>query len=484
MGKGKNHHKGWHTTRKERISYYVGTGAIYGQYALVGGCLSVFLIMSGIDMAAVAVILLIMKGFDAVNDLMVGYIVDRINPHNHPKLARFVGEGQYMPWMRLCTFMLPVAGVLLYLMPSGLNQPGKLIWFALFYLAVDITYTLVDVPGNALITTITGNVEERNSMIGVRIFPTMVFQLIVTVVPTILFSENVGLPMGLSVAAVLIFMALCTIPLIRNVKEHNADEIVENEEYSTRDMLTYLKKNKYLAVLYSGVIIRLICGTGSAVSLFVCFYLFHSTLFSLIYTVCALVPMVLITVITPKILKKIDSGTLLIAVSVIGIFTCAALYFAGYSNPTLHIIIYVINVIPGTFMTVLLGFMCPNCVEYGKYKSGIDGTGISFAVNTFSIKVGGAIASSLGIAMLGLFGWISVEAESFAQLAEMNVMQTQTALNGLWFVNAGMPLIGTVIGAVIWFFYRLKDKDVAVMIRCNEGEITREEAEAQMSRKY
>ena len=41
-----------------------------------------------------------------------------------------------------------------------------------------------------------------------------------------------------------------------------------------------------------------------------------------------------------------------------------------------------------------------------------------------------------------------------------------------------------VIAMVIWSFYKLNDKDVQIMAKCNAGEITKEEAEQQLSRKY
>lgn len=478
--------KGWVTTKKERTSYIFGIGSVYGQYALLSGAtLSTFLMMSGMDMGTVAVVLLIVKCLDAFDDLVIGFIVDKINPHNHPKLKKIVGKGQYMPWMRLCTFTLPVSGILLYLMPKDFNEILKIIWLFIFYLAVDITYTLVDVPGNALITTITPVIEERNAILGVKIFPMMLFALAGGIIPNILYSEKVGIPMGISVALVTLLMSLFAVPMLKNVKEHNACEKSEEENYTVKEMLIYLKKNKYLTIFYIGLIIRLVTGTGAALGLFVSFYLFHSSLFSLVYTAAGLLPVIIITVMTPWILKKFDSGAVLKAVSIFGIFSALALFIAGYENPVLHVIIFVVNVIPGTFMTVVVGFICPNIVEYGKYKSGIDGTGIAFAVNSFSIKVGGAIASSLGIALLGLFGWINVQAESFAELAAMNVTQTEAALHGLWLINAGVPLIGNIICTILWVTsYRLKDKDVRIMIQCNEGNITKEEAQAQMSRQY
>ncbi|HHW49253.1 MAG TPA: hypothetical protein GXX14_11660, partial [Clostridiaceae bacterium] len=44
--------------------------------------------------------------------------------------------------------------------------------------------------------------------------------------------------------------------------------------------------------------------------------------------------------------------------------------------------------------------------------------------------------------------------------------------------------IGVLLGVAVMCFYKLKDKDVELMVRCNAGEITREECEAQLSGEY
>ncbi len=485
MKKMANKQEGWITTRKERVSYIFAKGAYYGQYSLVTGTiLTTFLMMIGMDMAAVAVVLLIIKVIDAADDLFIGYIIDKVNPHRYPKLAKLVGTGHYMPWIRMTSFLLPLAGILLYMMPRGMNDILKLTWFSVFYLAVDIAYTLVDVPGNAMITTLTPNMEERYHIQGVGIYP-MLLATLVNMLPTVMISEQVGMSISIAVTLIIIVHMLASIPLVKNGKEYNLNSAQEEEKnYTIKEMWQYLKHNKYLALYYSSLIIRLVFGTSGAVTLFVCFYLFHNTLFSLIYALCSLPPMVIITAIAPSILKKVDSGKLFLGTSIIGIFSGILLYVAGHGNPALHLAIYFVNMIIGMAITVMLGFMCPNIVEYGKYKSGIDGTGAAFAVHSFAIKLGGAISSSLGIAILGLFGWVTVEAESFADLAAMNVTQTDTALWGLWFVNAGVPLIGAILATVLLFFYKLRDKDVKVMIAYNRGDITKEEAETRMSRKY
>jgi Na+/melibiose symporter-like transporter len=78
--------------------------------------------------------------------------------------------------------------------------------------------------------------------------------------------------------------------------------------------------------------------------------------------------------------------------------------------------------------------------------------------------------------LLGFFGWKEVNAESFKDLAEQNVVQSDFTLNGLWFIFVMIPTIGLIFAGIIWHFYKLKDEDVKVMIDCNNGKITREEA--------
>ena len=47
----------------------------------------------------------------------------------------------------------------------------------------------------------------------------------------------------------------------------------------------------------------------------------------------------------------------------------------------------------------------------------------------------------------------------------------------LWLIFMLIPAIGGLLAYIVWLFYDLKDKDVQVMIDCNTGKITEEEAE-------
>ena len=78
-----------------------------------------------------------------------------------------------------------------------------------------------------------------------------------------------------------------------------------------------------------------------------------------------------------------------------------------------------------------------------------------------------------------------VEANSIADLAASGVVQTQQAITEMYLVTTLPGIISTAIAyTLLLCFYKLRSKDVAVMAKCNAGELTREQAESMLSRKY
>ena len=67
----------------------------------------------------------------------------------------------------------------------------------------------------------------------------------------------------------------------------------------------------------------------------------------------------------------------------------------------------------------------------------------------------------------------------------MQVVQTREALMNVHLAGTVPVLISGGASIILLLcFYKLRTKDVAVMARYNAGEITREECDAQLSRKY
>ena len=197
-----------------------------------------------------------------------------------------------------------------------------------------------------------------------------------------------------------------------------------------------------------------------------------------------MLPIVVLAVLIPKMIQRIDKFKLYYWGCVLSTVIGAAIYLVGYERKTLFILLSVLRGIPLAFPAFLIFMFTPDCAEYGKFKSGTDAKGITFAVQTFSAKLTSSVSTPLGLALIGLFGFQSYKASSFAELTEMGAAQTPGALNGLWLTYALFPLVGGIIQAVLLWFYKLNDKDVQIMSDCNAGLISREEAEKSLSREY
>ena len=463
------------TTKKERLSYwtyFIGQNIYYN---ITAAFISTYLAMQGIDLAKVAIVLLIVKIWDAVNDPIFGYIFDKV---------KFKSGQKSLPWLRLATLLIPVVTIILFSIPSGLSELGKLVWFGVAYVLWDTVYTLTDVPAYAMLNTMTDNLQERNTLLSVnRVFSGGGVVIYGVVLP-LLVSEQVGMSASLAVAIMAIFSALTMVPLSVNCKERNYKPEEEDENFTFRQMFSYLKSNKYLLIYYGGYMATDALKTFNAVMLFVSFYLFGNSLYSIVLNILNMVPGVFAAMLMPTILKKFDKFKTLFWCNIVCVVLGLVIYFLGYDNQGLFLTLTCIRTIPMSLVGILAFMFTPDCAEYGQYKSGISAKGITFAIQTFSVKITGAVSSSLALFLLGLFGWVSVEAESFEALAVMNIQQSEAALNGLWIVYALVPVIGMIISTFFYLGYKLNDKDVQIMAKCNSGEISKVEAEKLLSRKY
>ena len=470
----KNNHT-YMTKPAERISYwsyFIGQNVYYN---ITAAFISTYLAMQGVSLAKVAMVLLIVKIWDAVNDPIFGYIFDRV---------KFRSGLKSLPWLRFAVAFIPIVTIVLFAIPSGLSETGKLVWFGVAYVLWDTVYTLTDVPAYAMLNTMTDNLQERNLLLSMNRIFSGAGVLIYGVVLPLLISERVGLSTTWAVAILSIFSAATMVPLVINCKERNYHPGDEEEAFTPRQMLRYLRKNKYLLRYYGGYMATDALKTSGAVLLFVSFYLFGDSLYSIALNLLNMLPGVLAAMLMPSILKRFDKFKTLFWCNIVSIVLGLAIYFLGYRNRAVFLVMTCIRTVPMSVMGILAFMFTPDCAEYGEYTSGISAKGITFAIQTFSVKLTAAVSSSLALFLLGLFSWVSVEAQSFEELAALNIQQTPAALNGLWAVYALVPVIGMIISTFFYLSYHLNDRDVQIMAKCNAGEITREEAEKQLSRKY
>ena len=236
----KKKHQGWKTTKKERFWYYLGDFGRMSIGNLVVGLMSIFLIFRGLDLVLIASVTLAVKIIDAVDDVIFGFVVDKTNPKRWNFFQKIAKEGKYLPWYRITFWLFPLFTIAMFFMPAGLSSTGSLIWFAVFYLLYDLSYTLVEVPMSSMVITITNNLEERNRIIMVKFVITAFAMVTLGVLWITLISEYVGMSISTVVFTFSALFLVLMIPLAFKGKEHNTklDQLQQEREerYTFKDI--------------------------------------------------------------------------------------------------------------------------------------------------------------------------------------------------------------------------------------------------------
>ena len=450
-------------------SYFSGQGLAM---SFLTGMLTTYLLMNGIQLAQIAFAMVAVKLWDAMSDTFFGVIFDKIK----------LKGGRSLPWLRIAMIIVPVMTIIVFNIPSFLSPTQKLTWFALSYILWDTAYTISDVPIYNLVTLMTTNTVERNSILSIARMAALVGTFISTMVATFMVSEQGGFSFGMTAIVLGTIMLILMFPVSFKAKER-VQQVEANESYSLKQMWQYVKSNKYLQRYYLYYIIAGITWTSSAVDLFVSYYFFDSALVSTLTMIAMAVPMALIAPLMGMILKHIDKFKLFFWSAAALVVTTFLVYLGGTKILPLYLTLIALRSIPqGIVLTLNLTFT-PDVVEYAKFSSGIDARGIAFAIQSFSGKLI-SLAQPLGLFVLGLFAWAPIQAKSFADLEKLAIQQSPTALNGLWIVAELLPAIGAAVALIPLLFYHLRDKDVQLMADANAGRITHEEAQSKLSRKY
>lgn len=451
---------GFIATRAEHATYnlfWFGQNLLWG-YA---GFLATYLTMGlGMDPALAATVIFAPQVWDAVNDTLFGYIVDRF---------RFKNGQQFMPWVKIGTFGIGVVSIVMFSIPASLKQSSKIIWFVLSYIVFDALYTFLDAPAFAMATVMTDNIQERTSFISGN----KLFAMLGGIVPVVLVG-TVTDAVGWSLGAVIFcgLGCLLMIPYLFFGKERRVQTEEEKEEkFTFRQMFHYLRSNKYLLICLLAFVVFGMTAFESSMSMYVASVCFGDTGKQLYLAAAAALPVIFVSSALPGLARKIDKFYLLIGGLVFSSVVSVIALIVGYENFLVSIILIALKCVGLASWQVIIYMLVADTTEYGIYKSGTRATGITFSLQTFISKLKNAVVNSF---MLLCIAWTGYDAAASAQTAEVS--------GKLWAVFLMIPVIGYVIGiAILVLFYKLRDDSVQTMAKFNNREITYDEAVDKLS---
>ncbi|HWR19988.1 MAG TPA: glycoside-pentoside-hexuronide (GPH):cation symporter [Clostridia bacterium] len=431
------------SARTQRISV---VAAGFGQN-MVLTFVSTFLLMyltqyAGISkggLVAVTAILAVGKVFDALNDPVMGTLIDKTRTR----------WGKLRPYILFSALPVAFFSAALFCLPNG-SESLKLWFFGVCFFLWDIAYTLCDVPYWGLIGAAFSEGSERNKVIShVRAFGAIALGLATLGAPWLakLLSfapETTGI--GWSLAAIVVSIIGMGMFLLAFFNTRETRVYAAGQQTSLKELFSTFFKNKPLFLVLLGSVLgfgRSIIQAGGAVFAVIAYK--DEGYFTLIGG-AIIVGMALASFVTPALLKRIKEKPLMIGSSLLAAIVYAAMYFLGYENLYVMMgMIFLTGLTLGIF-SVVQTTMIAGAVDYMEKKTGIRNDGIAFSSLTFVSKLMGSLAILVFGAALAIIGY------------EKDVAVTEGMKNAVFQTISLVPAVSCLISVIPFAFYSLEDK--------------------------
>ena len=334
-------------------------------------------------------ILLAGRIYDAVNDPIMGVIVD--NTH-----SRF---GKFKPWIALGALLSGVFTVLLFT-DFGLTGAGYIALFTVIYLFWEMGFTANDISYWSMLPSLSMDQKEREK-IGAfaRICANIgLFIVVAGIVPitTALGKAFGSMQKGYTVFSIIIILIMWAGQCITLFGVKEPKGIFLQESHTTlKGMITAIFKNDQL--LYTAISMSLFMigyVTTTSFGLYFFKYAYGDEGMYSIFAIILGISQILALVVFPLFSKRFSRRNLYTAATalvvlgyVIFFFSPMDMRFIGLSGMLLFV--------GQAFIQLLMLMFLTDTIEYGQWKLGKRNDSVTFSLQPFINKMGGAIASGV-----------------------------------------------------------------------------------------
>ncbi len=427
---------------REKIIFGVANGGQVIGYDLVASHLTYFFVnVFRVSPVYVSAMLFLESFWDALNDPLVGIIVDRTR-------TRF---GKLRPYLRVTPFFISIVTILLFAGPlivkdSSQTAPSKLIYVTLTYILWEFFYSIADVPFWGLSTAISPNPAEKSSAIAhARIISGIISAV-----------NGIGMPIMIDIAkapgskllmknvyfAIALLAGTVGAGLFALSGFFVKERVVQNSQQpSFKECATMLVKNQPLRTL----ILRDVIGTlGSIGGVFGTYYyvdVLGSYSASLLIGIPGVITGYISYMLLPMLKKRYNNKQLVIFSPLFNSAVNALIFIlslGNYTKMSVMIPLLMINNGLGGFVNAINSVvpmeMFGETVDYSEWTTSQRSEGISFAIPTFVAKFSGAVSRSFGIMGLRLIGYQTSGSSAF-------VAQSERTKKSIWLMYFFSPIV-------------------------------------------
>lgn len=392
----------------------------------------------GLPAAAVGTLFFVARIWDAVNDPIMGILVDRIQ----------FKSGKFKPWISISIFLLPIATILLF-QNVGQSMEGKLLYAYITYILWGMLYTISDIPIFALATVMSDEEDERVKIIAVGRLAAGIGALI-----GVVLMAPLAIAIGWSFAVVIV--AVMAFLLMLPVKYKAVERVLykRSSKLPFKQLMKSITGNKYLLIFYGTVIVSNLTNTSSATIVYFVKYNLGNPNLLPIMSLAAASSAIVLPLFLPRLIKGFGKKKIFIGFMILSIVSSFVFYALGYNNLFVVFILTALKYIALNLPILMMGMFTADCLEYDYFHTGNRNEGVVFSAQTFSIK--------MTLALQGIMGAYALDKVKYVA----NVVQTPETLEHIWKMTTLYPVPGQIVAVLLMgIYYKLSESEVEGMIK-------------------
>ncbi len=433
---------------RDKIGYGLGDFGCNMSFAFINNYLMVFYVTCmGIKAKHFAVIILLAKIFDAINDPIIGGICDASKPGK---------DGKFKPWIKWASLPLLVSSILMFIYAPNAPYALKIAMCLGLYCVWSVAYTSVNVPYGSMQSVITTQSDERSSLSTWRSVGAMFAQIpVMILLPKLVYDSKTSNPRGnvfIYIVGVMGLIGFVSFILLRKLTTERVEPTVNNVQKFNyfKTLASFFKNKPMMGVTISSVayLALMMTVTNSMQYVFMCY--FKNTKIIPIATIIAGLPIGLGIVITKPLLKKFTKKQLCTYPFAISAVAAGIATFVRFDNPYVWIAFIGVSMFGTCFYLTLMWALVADCIDYQEEKTGRREEGSIYATYSLFRKIAQGVGASIIALSLDLTGY----SEKLDALS-----QAEGVPEKIYTMTGALPLIGALICLFsMHFLYNIKDK--------------------------
>lgn len=431
---------------RDKIGYAFGDMGCNFSFQLVSSYMYLFYTQCiGLSAANWAWIIVVSKVWDAINDILIGNMVDR---------KRIGKKSKFMPWIAIGSVALVVTSIMIFTPVTGFSQLGKIVWCLVSYCLWSVAYTMINVPYGSLHSVITDDPKQRTTLSTFRSIGASLPAVLVMILPKVVYKDNVldanilfVVAIIFSVVAFFVFFAMRKMVTERVVRE---DKIEKVSYIST--IKSFFTNRAMVAITIATVAVVVFYNSTMSVNNLVFQFYFNDASKSTLAMIASYIPLVAFMPFASSIVAKIGKKKLIVISGIISVVSGILMLFLPITPDTKGIVIYVIGLMfvntGCCVFQIIVWAIIADCIEMSYRKKGVREEASLYALYSFFRKLSQGIGSAIVALALSAVGYV--------ESATTQTAQASSNIKNLYIVFLVIGL--AVMTLSMWFIYNIDYK--------------------------